>query len=975
MEHLNTTSSNFHTRFLCGFIQVPVSVLDFDTRCNRPREVDDQVKARLSELFSREFKPGVPGNHLAGVVTEIELESILRELQINKEELRQTIYSGSYPHVEGTRVWCPADRHRVEAAAELFGNEVTWVVQLHCPPSDTPTALYEEFIRALSERYFPQYNHSDGEIFRSIRRYQKTQPELVSSWVVRLTASKRISLNLLLDEANSRKKTKRNPPRHSGVLETLDKILVFPGLWEGLEFGNLHKHLALGCDDEIVRYLEHVEATWAQITGSDPEIQSCVDINTARALQSLAPAVSWVDRKAIGKLLADKKVFGGLHDPLKRSQVRERLLRVDRLIPTIKSFHENMKLFTITAKVLRTYLLPEKSRASLFAYLKDIWRRPQVAFVEFAEGSFQAISGPPSFELAYIQLFCAALRNFPELSDDVPKMDSGDKIRSSVTRSAISLFYRRVVLLGFRNSAIQSSIRRGLQRAQGRGRRIELEGQIDTEVESTSRRWGRPYTRIFRRMRHVAFLPRLHRSAPASAFPTVEHIVKDFICSFLGTLGPELEPIVGEIVSITAQSGHPLRPIPEEYIDERGNFEYNDGAESVSSLNIFRPISHAVPNINTEHPPTWGTPTAALESPSPEVTMVDRRGPPAAAPSMSESSREARVTQATQEERETLGAIDDVGSAAHFTQPYSSQGSVLDFMPSEAERSQLTSEFITYPMPSSALESGQDFFQPSEGLTPFDPSFPLPRPYMPSLLTMPSSTYSIQTPAPSLPTIPVQSSIYNAQPLVSSLHEMYQVSPFSSPAPSLALPGGDSSNSAGTLSPRSEIPSLLASTVAPRFHSLSSMNSRGDSLQQPSAALGYLSNRGFSPGTISPVNIDHRSIPESVIPSRQASHFSQSPELWNIGSSQPYNSTVPSYIQSSILTSPYELSHQGFDTPERSVASSLIRSTASSRDSMVDVRLSSQGEDLYSVGSRSIIQSPQRVSRVNGFLDSEYWDI
>ncbi|RYC63898.1 hypothetical protein CHU98_g2318 [Xylaria longipes] len=359
-----------HTISLC-FVEVPVSLLNFKARCNYPREVDDQVKARLSELFSHSFEPGVPNNHVAGVVTEAQLGSILHELQLTREELRRTIYNGKYPLVESARIWCPADQHPVEAAAELFGDQVTWVVQLHCPPGDTPIRLYEDFIRALSERYFPQCGHSDGEIFRSIRRYQDTQPELVGDWLVRLSPSKWISLNLLLDEASGRKKT-RAGARHRGVLEMLDRILVFPGLWEGLELGNLHKHLALRCNDEIARYLEHVEATWDLITGGDPESQRCVDINTARNLQALVPAESWVNHNAIGLLLANKQVFGGVRDPHKQGTLQERLLRLNGLIPTIKSFHGNIKLFSITTKILRTYLLPERSRASLAKYLEEI---------------------------------------------------------------------------------------------------------------------------------------------------------------------------------------------------------------------------------------------------------------------------------------------------------------------------------------------------------------------------------------------------------------------------------------------------------------------------------------------------------------------------------------------------------------------------------------------------------------------------
>ncbi|KAI0968790.1 hypothetical protein F4678DRAFT_463981 [Xylaria arbuscula] len=273
-------SADLHTRYLCAFIEVPITLLDFEARCNYPREVNGRIKTRLSKVFSHSFEPSVPNNHVAGVVNEAELDSILRE-------------------------------------------------------------LYEEFIRVLSERYSPQYGHSDGEIFRNVGRYQSTQPGLAEDWLVRLSTNSRL-----------------------------------PGLWEGLELGKLHKHLALRCNEEIIRYLERVGATWDLITGRDAEIQACGDIGTARGLQSLAPAISWADRKVIGMFLVNRQIFGGVRDPQKRTGIQDRLLQVDGLVPTIKTFHENMKLFSIAVKILRAYLLPERSRASLSEYLEEHWHQP-----------------------------------------------------------------------------------------------------------------------------------------------------------------------------------------------------------------------------------------------------------------------------------------------------------------------------------------------------------------------------------------------------------------------------------------------------------------------------------------------------------------------------------------------------------------------------------------------------------------------
>ncbi|KAF2963309.1 hypothetical protein GQX73_g10264 [Xylaria multiplex] len=808
MEHRDALPTDLHTRYLCAFIEVPISLLEFNARCNYPREVDNRIKARLSEVFTHKFEPGVPNNHVAGVVTETELDSILRELQTTKENLRQTIYSGKYPHVKGTKIWCPADRHRVEAASELFGNQITWVVQLHCPPGDTPVGLYKRFIRALSERYSPQYSYSDGEIFRNIRRCQNVQPELVGDWLVRLSASKKISLNLLFGEASSGRK-KGVGSRHRGVLGMFDRLLVFPGLWEGLELGNLHKHLALRCNDEIIRYLEHVGNTWVWITGGDPTIQSCVNIHTVRSLQSLAPVMSWADREAIGMLLASQKAFSGIHDDQEREKLQERLLQVDGLIPTIKSFHENMKLFSIIAKILRTYLLPERSRAPLSQYLAENWSPPRVAFVEFAEGSFQAVSAPPSFKLAYVQLFCAVLRNFPELSDDVPKMDSGDKIRSCVTDSTVSQFYRRVALLGFWNDAVQEAMDRNLQRSGGRNP-ITSEGQIDIEVMSAERRRGRPYAKVFRRMRQVAFLPHLQAETKMSAFPTVEHIVKDFLYSFLGSLGPELRPINGEIVSINSRSNNFLPPIAEEYPDNESRFGSDDTGEAMSSRKASPPDAYRPPGRNSES--RLNNVAAVLsENPSPEVVMAESMASLVALSADSGVAVGAGTMQTTLDiemkdsvdQHETTYVANPIISRPLYPPDSCSHEPTTALTPSVRERSQIQG----------ASQLAPSFTWQGAGSLPPTPLIASPRPPRSPLSTMPSNIRLPQTLAPSLLTTHT-SSMFSLRSPVPSLPERPATNIIDLPqTPTLSSPEHSIPNSIYSL--RTPVPSLPGTLCTP----------------------------------------------------------------------------------------------------------------------------------------------------------------
>ncbi|KAI0836087.1 hypothetical protein F5Y06DRAFT_305432 [Hypoxylon sp. FL0890] len=614
-EPVALTESDFYTRFLCAFIQVPISLLDFEIRSNHPREFDDRIKARLTNTFSRTFEPDVPDNHVSGVVNEAGLESILVELQTTKEALKRTLYSGEYPCIQNTRIWCPADHHRVEAALTLFGKNTLWTVQLHCPPNSLPEATYNELIRTLSEHYSPRYNHSDGEVYRSIRRYEATRPDLVERWLVRLSASKKISLNLLYNEAKKQKHGQRS------ILEAFDRLLVYPGLWEGLELGNLHKHIALRCTNEIVRFLDHIYSTWDYITGGDSEIQRCVDINTARRLQSLAPSVSVADRQLVCALMDEYKVFLGVRDSQKREQIKQRILQTVVVIPSIKSFHENMKLFSIAARILRSYLLPNRSRAPLIKCLRDYWKTPNKSLVEFQEGQFYTVSSPPSFELAFKQVFLAAIRGFPELSDETPKIDSGDKIRATLQPSKVSEFYQRAFLLGFWSEAMQERyLENEKLRASRRYVISTASGPADVEAPDRDRRWGRPYSKVFRQIRIVAFVPQLEQEMPLVTFPTILYLQHDFIRAFLGssTVGP---CISNQAVSIFDKYAMSLGPIEEEMSEQpTGNGSHRAESDGDTLMGDRNAESTAA---NTPAPEDIVMTDAAME----DVQMTDYHGP------------------------------------------------------------------------------------------------------------------------------------------------------------------------------------------------------------------------------------------------------------------------------------------------------------------------------------------------------------
>src|SRR5437764_4164907 len=113
--------------------------------------------------------------------------------------------------------------------------------------------------------------------------------------MIRLTNCKRVSISQMLKDKE--------------LVKAFDMLLVFPGLWKGLELGNIQKHQALHCDEEILHYLEHIYNTWNEITLGNPIIQQAVDIQTVQSLQSRAPSVSVIDCDHIIREMDRKALF------------------------------------------------------------------------------------------------------------------------------------------------------------------------------------------------------------------------------------------------------------------------------------------------------------------------------------------------------------------------------------------------------------------------------------------------------------------------------------------------------------------------------------------------------------------------------------------------------------------------------------------------------------------------------------------
>ena len=122
-------------------------------------------------------------------------------------------------------------KDRIEAAKLHLPHEYHWwLVRL------LPIKTNEKEIRRLREKYRHEKPPKDGHIFREIRINALGSDSLnEDKWWTFLPDTKSHNLNQLL--------------KNTGFKKGFDKLVMYPGLWEPLQIGSLHRFLALKCNE------------------------------------------------------------------------------------------------------------------------------------------------------------------------------------------------------------------------------------------------------------------------------------------------------------------------------------------------------------------------------------------------------------------------------------------------------------------------------------------------------------------------------------------------------------------------------------------------------------------------------------------------------------------------------------------------------------------------------------------------------
>lgn len=320
---------------------------------------------------------------------------------------------------------------------------------------------------------------------------------IAERWASTLSASKKKNLTLLLS--------------HPDILQAMDKLLIFPGHWKGLEFGNWAKHLAAHINPAIVNYWNHIYNTWRRILAGHEELCHLVDEGTVASLQYLAPGWSTKDLHTLQCGFDEKQLFPQITNPSTRNQILENIKGLDTVIPSIKTFHENMAFITIGAKILEREVetAPPRGRRkkveinhhwrSLYNNLMSDWM-DEGWKIEKAPGIMATGVGVSNPLLSFVQAILAALRYFYFLSDHAPLRDNRDKKLPNLNSDLLSqyqkLFYQIIGTLGFYNEKVKDGYK----------------GPISTEdsilpMYTGHWRGGKPSFKAMRILELTAFLP------------------------------------------------------------------------------------------------------------------------------------------------------------------------------------------------------------------------------------------------------------------------------------------------------------------------------------------------------------------------------------------------------------------------------------------------------------------------------------
>ena len=242
---------------------------------------------------------------------------------------------------------------------------------------------------------------------------------------------------------------------------------------------------------ELIRYLDRIKHVWICILDGDEELMYNLDPKTVELFEGRAPKTSSADRDFITRAIEKRSAFPLLHNDVKRLRLRQNVVAVDGMIPSIKTLAKDSLYLEDCAKAMRTLIDP--TDCHMREAIQHMWRGYGGDYIvlESADGVAQygdiQTGDEERFEIAYVQLWMFAMRNFHRLTNLVPKSDNKQKVPSIGPDPQCLLEFARLAdALGFRSNAITSILNADADREHARNMLTIARppGRYDYDLES-----------------------------------------------------------------------------------------------------------------------------------------------------------------------------------------------------------------------------------------------------------------------------------------------------------------------------------------------------------------------------------------------------------------------------------------------------------------------------------------------------------
>ncbi|CAM1508792.1 Fc.00g056400.m01.CDS01 [Cosmosporella sp. VM-42] len=409
-----------------GFVKVKIEDLVFapdDTSCDC--NVNSEKVAQLGRIFETEgCNRTDPQNFILGEITQNVLQEAMELSNLTTENLRDRgepcmLYLPPHAFIR-----CANGRSRAKAILDIGRFGRWWTIELY-------GELNRETFDTIAENYVNEGKFSHGHICERIVHHRAKDPVGEKRWWARLSKSK----------ANILRRILKHPSLAPPILGIIQLI---PGMRDGMEIGTWHKIISGKCDEEIVRYLEHILDIWTALMGSKEALQY-VDPEDVWEFQLRVPGISRKDYHHLASLVMSGVAFKKLMDESEREKLLDRMKAIKYLIPSIHTLQKDFKYLRLCTDTLKRLILGKSKlpfTSQAIAY--DAWLS-------------QTPLGPDASFMANMkQLYLCIMRNIVELTGESPLLENREEAPENRHRDRRSWYWlaKRASQLGFHSAEI-----------------------------------------------------------------------------------------------------------------------------------------------------------------------------------------------------------------------------------------------------------------------------------------------------------------------------------------------------------------------------------------------------------------------------------------------------------------------------------------------------------------------------------------